>query len=58
MEKEKKELENTGAGVGLGRKDTWALRPHGGGRVMADVATVKQAAKKFDDSNLSTKPNI
>lgn len=58
MAKEKKELENTGTGIGLGRKDTWAPRPHGGGRVMADMATVKQAAKKFDDSNLGTKTNI
>lgn len=57
MEKGKKELENTGIGVSLGR-DTWVPRPHGGGRVMADTATVKQAAKKLDDSNLSTKTNI
>lgn len=51
-------MENTFTGVGLGRKDTWAPRPHGGGRVMADMAIVKQAAKKLDDSNLSTKTNI
>lgn len=55
--KEKKELENTGTGVGLGRKDTWAPRPHGGGRATVDMAIVKQAAEKLEESNLSTKTN-
>ena len=32
-----------GTGVSLGRKDKWAPRPHGGGRVMVDMAIVKQA---------------
>lgn len=54
MVKEKKRVENTGTGaLALGRKDTWAPRPHGGGKSHGGHGNCKASSREIRRSPTS-----